>query len=602
MPTQQSLIRWYKKVVIYHLGPGGFESRAANVSAMRKLQPTEERRQASPLNTRKSLRTENNEESAAVKLLKQDPRFSYAKLRARWSQMPLRLALAILAFLIYGFGVLSLHPERHSRWLVEADFSLAAAVSYSVYGTPLGMANANVAKLFRNVSRQDGDDRISVQKAMARTVAGDIPAGDVLKASNDGNGAGYPIFASLAMRLLGPHLSALIYSFLLMMGISTLIFISRFQDDRLFMVPLQFFALTLMLLSPLASNTLPVDQSPIGGLRYFSVAGILPALHIFFEVTDRSWPAARAVISNFILLGLQVFIFAFVMFARGSVGYLLAPILLGVLFGIWSNRRSPVQLREIISKAGFTMVAGIAFVSIITTTVPSYDKTGRLFGTIWHRAFVSFGLHRDWPFGNLRQVYDCADVIPKGLQRYPGDQNAHCVFWSTYPPAVSRKLSDEEISSRLLGGDYEKELQSAFFNVVFSYPRQVLELYVYYKSAMILWALREALDFGLSAQTAKILALAALQFMVFVVFVGWGAYRGSSEITPRAAGSCPPSSCSLFFPFMSLLAICTRVWTPSFSCTPTLPSSLAYSSRRRSSRFSEFPRVACPQCCGPRLA
>ena len=49
-----------------------------------------------------------------------------------------------------------------------------------------------------------------------------------------------------------------------------------------------------------------------------------------------------------------------------------------------------------------------------------------------------------------------------------------------------------------------------------------MELYVYYKSAMILWALREALDFGLSAQTAKILALAALQFMVFVVFVGWG--------------------------------------------------------------------------------
>ena len=59
-------------------------------------------------------------------------------------------------------------------------------------------------------------------------------------------------------------------------------------------------------------------------------------------------------------------------------------------------------------------------------------------------------------------VYDCADVIPKGLQRYPGDQNAHCVFWSTYPPAVSRKLSDEEISSRLLGGDYEKELIHLF--------------------------------------------------------------------------------------------------------------------------------------------
>ena len=450
-----------------------------------------------------------------------------------------RLALAILAFLIYGFGVLSLHPERHSRWLVEADFSLAAAVSYSVYGTPLGMANANVFKIFLNISRQEGDDRISVQEAMARTTAGDLPAGDVLKTSTDGNGAGYPIFASLAMRLFGPHLSALIYSFLLMMGISTLLFIYRFRDDRLFMVPLQFFALTLMLLSPLASNTWPVDQAPIGGLRYFSVAGILPALHIFFEVTDRSQPAAKAVISNFILLGLQVFIFAFVMFARGSVGYLLAPILLGVLFGIWSNRRSPVRLREIIGKIGFTMVAGIAFISIITTTVPDYEKTGRLFGTVWHRAFLSFGLHPDWPFGNLRQVYDCADVVPGGLQSGPHDQNAHCVFWSTYPPAVTHELTDNEISRRLLGGDYEKELRSASFNVALSYPRQVVELYVYYKSAMILWALRDAIDFELSAQTKWVLALAALQFVVFVLFVGWGAYRGSSEITPRAAGIMP---------------------------------------------------------------
>ena len=56
---------------------------------------------------------------------------------------------------------------------------------------------------------------------------------------------------------------------------------------------------------------------------------------------------------------------------------------------------------------------------------------------------------------------------------------------------------------------------------------------------MILWALREAIDFDLSAQTKWVLALAALQFVVFVLFVGWGAYRGSSEITPRAAGIMP---------------------------------------------------------------
>jgi hypothetical protein len=51
---------------------------------------------------------------------------------------------------------------------------------------------------------------------------------------------------------------------------------------------------------------------------------------------------------------------------------------------------------------------------------------------------------------------------------------------------------------------------------------------------MILWTLRNALDFDLSAQSVTILGLAALQFVVYVVFVGWGAYRGVSEITPRA--------------------------------------------------------------------
>src|SRR6516164_1880807 len=150
-----------------------------------------------------------------------------------------RLALSVLPFLIYGSAVLSLHQERHSRWLVESEFGLAAAVSYSVYGAPLGMADANVFKLFRNISRGHGDNRISVQEAMLRAAGGDIPIGDMLKTSTDGNGVGYPIFASLAMRLFGPQLSSLINSFLLLMGISALVFIWRFRDDRLFMVPLQ---------------------------------------------------------------------------------------------------------------------------------------------------------------------------------------------------------------------------------------------------------------------------------------------------------------------------------------------------------------------------
>ena len=237
-----------------------------------------------------------------------------------------RIGLAILALVVYGFAVLSLHQERHSRWFVEADFSVAAAVSYLVYGTPLGMAEKNVYEIFRNSSKQAG---ITVQEALIRTTAGSLPAGDVLKTSKDGIGASYPIFASLSMRLLGVRLSSLIYSFLLLIGVSTLAFVSRFRDERLFMVPLVFFALTLMLLSPLTSDQQVMDQVPIGGIRYFTVAGILPALHVFFEVADQPRRGAE-VISDFILLGLQVLLLTFVVLERGSAGYLLGPVMLAM--------------------------------------------------------------------------------------------------------------------------------------------------------------------------------------------------------------------------------------------------------------------------------
>src|SRR5262249_15780785 len=178
--------------------------------------------------------------------------------------------------------------------------SLAAAVSYSVYGTPLGMARKNIYDAFRSTishSSQDSHDRISVQEAITRSAAGDLPTSDVLKTSTDGIGAGYPIFASLAMGLFGPHLSSLTDCFLLLMGSSTLIFIFRFRDDRLFMVPLLFLALTLMLLSPLAADPGVMDQCPIGGYRYFTVAGIMPELHIFFEVRIDRGPEVRPVIA-----------------------------------------------------------------------------------------------------------------------------------------------------------------------------------------------------------------------------------------------------------------------------------------------------------------
>jgi hypothetical protein len=455
--------------------------------------------------------------------------------RAEGSYMPLRIGLVALAFFIYGLAVLSLHQDRTSRWFVEANFSLPAAISYTAYGTPLGMSDAKIYKAFQNVSRHPSDNLISVQEALARASGGDLPVGELLQVSTDGNGAGYPIFASLALEAFGPRLSSLTYAFLLLMALSTLLFAMRFHDERLFTVPLLFFALTLMLLSPFGFAPKVINEAPIGGLRYFSVAAILPAFHILFEVNDRRRLDVVSMARHYAFLGLQACVFALVMLTRGSVGYLLVPVIVAASFGTWMNWQRPNALRQIICKTGFTMLAGMAFIAVIATLVPDYGRTGRLFGNVWHRVFVAFGLHPSWPFGDLSTVYDCRHMVPEGLKPDLVDRNGHCIFYSSFPPAVSAKLSDEEINAGLLGGDYERELRSASLRVLLSFPREVIELYIYHKTAMILWTLRNSLRFDFSAHNSTTLGLVTLQCVVFIAFVAWGAFRGSAEVSSRIA-------------------------------------------------------------------
>jgi hypothetical protein len=227
-------------------------------------------------------------------------------------------------------------------------------------------------------------------------------------------------------------------------------------------------------------------------------------------------------------------VLTFVILVRSSAGYLLGFILLGVCFKVWINRFNPAVLREVLGKVGVVMVVGAALSSAIVASVPAYVESGRFLGNFWHRAFVSFGVHEEWPFGNLREVYDCSDVFPGGLTRDLPDRDAHCVFWSTYPPAVAGKLTEADVDQFLFGPVYEKLMRAAFFNVVFSYPEKMLELYLYYKSNAIFETLRRAVHFDWRAYTITGLALAGLQCVVFVSFVVWAGPRRTSELAPFA--------------------------------------------------------------------
>jgi hypothetical protein len=424
--------------------------------------------------------------------------------------------LAAASFLLYAAGVLMLHQDRAPGWSLEADGPIPAAVSYLIYGTPLGAVERDVRRKF---NLRGG---ISVQDVLAMAASKSIPPGPVDSTTIDGGGAGAGVFATIAMGLFGLKISSLVELYLLMTGVSAAAFALRFRDRRLLVLPLYFLVATAMLLTWLGTSKYAVDQVPIGGLRYFVMATFLPALHIFFEIVDGNAAAAgwQRIIANALLLLLQALLLFGVLLARSSAGYVL-----GVLFALWiwrfyRERRRPAQRSALLRDGAVVAGAFGIWCMIVVTALPAYLQTGRLLGNFWHRAFASFVFHPDWPFGDLRQVYDCTRYFPEGLNRHAMDRNGHCVWW-LYPANADR--APDAVAAGIYDGEYEKAVRQAYFYVITHYPRQTFELYAFYKSALIANTMTAAWDalFELPhAPVANALLVVALaQLMVFIAFV-----------------------------------------------------------------------------------
>ena len=441
--------------------------------------------------------------------------------------MGLRRILAAASFLLYAIAAIVAAQSRPSAWSAERELSIPTAISNVVYGLQLGLTDSNVFAEFHDtlgvghVSPKSVDPK-SVEKAVELAARGDIPRGNTVTRT-DGIGIGQPLFIDVAMRLFGPHLLSIPYFFLLLMGFSTLSFIGRYDDGRLNFVPLYFIALTCMLLTPLLTEPFVRDQAPIGGNRFFAILGILPALHIFFEFAegaDRRYDQAR---KNWSLLGVQLFILTLVLLVRSADVYMLAPPICAAVFSARRNRGNRIWRYGFYRKAGYAAILIIVFTSALIACVPNYVKSGRIGGLIWHRAFISFEVHPEWPFGNLRDVYDCTRYIPEGLYRgRPADRNGHCVWWA-YPPNQARPV--QAVQDGAYGPEYEAVLRRAYFNVIFSYPRQALELYFYYKPALMADTLRQGLVWRLDLVPRSIVLLAALQAALLAWFVAAGAAR-----------------------------------------------------------------------------
>jgi hypothetical protein len=423
--------------------------------------------------------------------------------------------MAVASFLLYALGVLTLHQDRAHGWALEAAGAVPVAVSYLVYGTPLGATDHNVLQSFL---QPDGK---SVQDVLATAATGSIPHGAVDMYSMDGSGSGADLFATAAMGLFGISMASLVRFYLVLIGLSVVAFVLRYQDKRLFVLPLYFFVLTVMLLTPLGTSAAAATQMPIGGQRYFVLAPILPALHIFFELIDRSdTPEAERRIANRLLLLVQAVLLFGALVVRNSTGYLLGALLCVLVWRLCRERKRRIELIALLRNAAI-LVAAFAFCAVIlAAALPAYLKTGRLFGNFWHRAFATLSVDPDWPYGDLRTVYDCTKFIPEGLTNQNDDRNGHCIWW-IYPPNATRSAAD--IMSGTYGREYETAARNAYFYVLFHYPKQMFRLYVYMKSRLIVDVLRQDLDYllaiGRTRAAGNLVAIAAAQLLLFISFV-----------------------------------------------------------------------------------
>jgi hypothetical protein len=364
------------------------------------------------------------------------------------------------------------------------------------------------------------------------------------------------------MRLFGPHLISLPLFTLGLMAISAATFLWRFRDDRSAVVTVTFFSLTLMLCTPLVSDPGIAGQIPIGGTRYFSLLAILPAFHLGLELSDGQGQTRGIKGLRVLLLAVQVVLLVLAILVRGSAVSLVGPILLVGLVKVWRNRGNRIELRSLRRKATVIAVVGAVFVGSLLVALPSpYVRDGRVTTVFWHRAVISLGVNPAWPFGNLREIYDCkVGDIPEGVIAGVVDRNGHCIWWDYL---VKHNIPVEVAIPELYDSRYEAVMRAAFFNIVRLYPDEVLATFFYYKPESLVQSMKYlALNPAVHSWILEVLVIAGfVNFLGFLVIpasssvrqmtlrlVGMGALFGISNIPSYlVAWATPHTTADLLF-------------------------------------------------------
>jgi hypothetical protein len=447
-----------------------------------------------------------------------------------YSSISWKIIFSISSFIIYGCSVLSLHQDRSTALDVEGG-SIIVVLSHELFHSPFGLMDWGVYNYFRlNTGGLTAEEAITqaIHNAVTERVSSVFPGGQ---------GVGEIVTVTAAFRLFGPHMRALIYFYLLVIGVSVSAFLVRFRGEQMAAVPIVLFSLTLFLFTPL-SEPAWAAAILIGGIRYYAVVGILPALHWCFEILGGRARSRSDTVVRCGLLAVQICILGLAILVRGAPAYLIVPVA-GTAILTWL-RKGEGRARRRTLLYFLVPVAALIFGMTVPPRLafPEYAATGRLFSVIWHRAFVGFGDNPDWPFQGLRDKYNCTSWFPQGLVAGVVDANGHCV-WVTYGTNPTRPPND--VGGELYDGNYDAAMRQAVFDVIRSNPWQAFKTFFYYKPKILLGVITDTLRPDWSTLGHPIALLAILQMIVCGAFI---IARPSSA--PVKAGLCQASILALF--------------------------------------------------------
>src|SRR3990167_10149357 len=351
------------------------------------------------------------------------------------------MLFAVTAWGAYVIAVLSSHQLETVKFSVENGGAVASAVSHVLYHSPLGSTYHDIQKIL--------DQSASTAHGISLVATTHIDKQDFKRVAGS-DGIALNLIYTLGMQLFGVNINAIFFIFATFLLIAHLAYTACFYDHRFILAPISLFSLTLMVFMPIVTNPTIAEHVPIAGYRYFTVLAALPMMHVLLWLADDGRQTMNVL--SVVCLILQVIIISLCGFVAKSSAYAFIAICIFSCISYYHERKNKPTLTMLLKKiAAITIVLIIFSISFYHITPRAYKNAGAVTDAVWHRVWISLGVNPNWPFDNIKMLYqDCEATsrgkISKGLQPGNVDSNGSCV-WDLYVKKYPHALADDKFAA-----------------------------------------------------------------------------------------------------------------------------------------------------------